>query len=79
MSIQINTENNYYSAIMYVDVVAVRRSTIIYGRGSGDILLDDLDCIGTEDSLLECPANVRNMDNHDCTHFEDAGVRCGGK
>ena len=59
-------------------MVAVRRSATIYGEGSGNILLDDLDCNGAEDSLLDCQADMRNISSHDCTHSEDAGVRCGG-
>lgn len=52
---------------------------MIYGEGTGNIVLDDLDCNGTENGLHNCPSDVRNMSTHDCTHSEDAGVVCGGK
>lgn len=47
-----------------------------FGNGSGDILLDNVVCRGTESSLLEC--NTNPVAQHNCDHFEDAGVRCEG-
>uniref|UniRef100_A0A8C3DWQ7 Uncharacterized protein n=1 Tax=Corvus moneduloides TaxID=1196302 RepID=A0A8C3DWQ7_CORMO len=38
------------------------------------ILLDDVACVGTELSLLDCPHS--NWGQHDCSHAEDLGVRC---
>ena len=43
-----------------------------YGEGSGSILLDNLACEGDESSLEEC----EHMGWHDCSHSEDAGVKC---
>ena len=44
-----------------------------YGQGNGSILLDDVACLGSESSLFDC-----NFDpvTSDCSHREDAGVRC---
>ena len=60
------------------DVVPVKRSPVIYGNDSMnlDIILTNLDCRGTESSLLDCQRNNRVMRH--CDHSEDAGVRCGG-
>ncbi len=43
-----------------------------YGRGDGPIYVDDAMCLGNESRLADC----RRSDTEDCTHFEDAGVRC---
>ena len=40
------------------------------------IHLDNVECDGTESSLLECQSNP--IDVHNCDHSEDAGVRCQG-
>ena len=42
--------------------------------GTGPIWLDDLRCTGEETRLDQC----RHTTEHDCTHHEDAWVRCGG-
>ena len=43
-----------------------------FGRGTGSIVMDDVYCTGTETTLISC----RHTTNHNCRHFEDAGVRC---
>ena len=40
------------------------------------IWLDEVMCTGSETRLIDCPANP--LGQHDCTHREDAGVRCTG-
>ncbi|XP_071482925.1 scavenger receptor cysteine-rich domain-containing protein DMBT1-like [Diadema antillarum] len=45
-----------------------------FGRGTGSIFLDDLDCDGDEASLVSC--SHHGVDNHNCGHTEDAAVRC---
>ena len=50
-----------------------------YGQGQGPIYLDDVECFGDEESLLNC--SHRGIGVHNCYHGEDAGVLCivGGK
>ena len=38
------------------------------------IWLDDVQCRGNEQRLIECPANP--LGSHNCGHFDDAGVSC---
>jgi deleted-in-malignant-brain-tumors protein 1 len=45
-----------------------------FGGGADPIWLDDVSCMGTENSLGLCPASP--VGQHNCVHGEDAGVRC---
>ncbi len=47
-----------------------------FGQGTGEILLDNLMCVGTEATLFDCPHNGVGIDN--CAHSEDAGAVCAG-
>ena len=44
-----------------------------FGQGSGTIVLDDVQCTGTEERLVDCSYDRSTLD---CTHYDDAGVRC---
>ncbi len=48
-----------------------------FGQGTGRILLDDLSCDGSEQTLLNC--TNRNSMPSGCDHSEDAGVKCQGR
>ena len=60
------------SHISSVGAVAL---TTGFTNGAGQIWLDNVQCRGTETRLIDCPANP--LGNNDCSHIEDAGVRCG--
>ncbi len=55
----------------------LRFSSARFGRGSGDIVLDDVSCSGDEFGMLDCPrrGNIA-VGTHNCRHSEDVGVRC---
>ncbi|XP_038069984.1 deleted in malignant brain tumors 1 protein-like isoform X2 [Patiria miniata] len=48
------------------------RSAAYFGRGSGPIKYDEVNCLGDESMLHLCP--LLTID--DCGHYEDAGVVC---
>ena len=45
-----------------------------YGQGSGQIWLDNVNCVGTEGTIGNCSHN--GWGSHDCSHEEDASVKC---
>ena len=45
-----------------------------YGKGSGRILLHDVNCKGDESHLLDCDHS--GMTKQNCSHEDDAGVEC---
>lgn len=55
---------------------AVARKGGYFQSGVGDILLDDVNCIGTENSILQCLH--KGLRSADCRHDKDAGVTCKG-
>ena len=48
-----------------------------FGRGSGKIWLDDVQCQGNESSIVNC--RHRPWGEHNCGHHEDASVICSSK
>ena len=55
------------------DPVAAAHSAF-YGQGSGQIWLDDVDCVGTEKTIGNC--SHRGWGSNNCNHGKDASVKC---
>ena len=47
------------------------RDNAYYGQGIGQIWFDSVNCTGTELNIEDCSQGIK-----DCTHGEDAGVKC---
>ncbi|GAB1603362.1 scavenger receptor cysteine-rich type 1 protein M130-like, partial [Argonauta hians] len=56
----------------YSDGIAYTKGK--YGRGSGRIWLDNMNCTGNEPSVAKCQKGP--WGEHDCKHSEDAAVEC---
>ncbi len=64
-----------YFATFPDSIIAVRSSLNKdppFGQGIGSIHIEKAMCSGTETRLVDCMREV----TEDCTHSEDAGVRC---
>ena len=58
--------------LLYILAIAVQQGA--FGRGTGPILLSNVDCTGTESSLLSCRHTEET--NLYCSHLFDVGVVC---
>jgi hypothetical protein len=47
-----------------------------FGPGQDPIWMDNVNCSGDEERLVDCPFN--GFGSHDCSHSEDAGAICAG-
>ena len=61
-----------YNINFFSDSDLIAYSSAYFGQGTGDIAMDDVQCVGNETALTLCPHTT----DHNCGHFEDAGVRC---
>ena len=52
-------------------------SFAFFSQGTGAIWLDNVVCTGNETRLYDCQNTGIGV--HNCSHFEDAGVKCQRK
>ena len=55
----------------------VRSIQVNFGEGTGQIYMDNLNCTGDEQTLMEC--HGLHWGKHNCDHSEDVGVVCSSK
>ena len=80
MLLLLHTLNVHHSMFLFAVSTSLPVRQAYYGSPADhSILLDDLVCSGNENSLLDCPrVPSAGVGVSDCSHFEDAGVRCEG-
>ena len=70
----INDGNVFCKMLGYTKGAEDYYSGSYFGHGNLDFHLDEMQCIGAEESFLDCPANSWN--NHNCNSGKAAGVKC---
>ena len=65
-----------YLKFLICNIDGIAYSSARYGAGSGPIYLTEVLCTSTETSLLRCKSDPILSGN--CSHAEDAGVKCEG-
>ena len=72
-----NLQNDFTSGeCLHIFTGTVARTNAFYGRGSGLIMLTNVECNGEEKNLFNC--NHTGYGVTSCSHSEDAGVTCPG-
>ena len=60
--------------MLLISLLGATALTTGFADGTGQIWLDNVQCIGNETTLASC--NHPAFGSHNCIHSEDAGVRC---
>ena len=70
-------ESEYRIMYYAINIAISAQCCAAFGQGTGNIVLDNVGCSGSEASIFDCPHNGLNI--HNCVHAEDASVVCQGK
>ena len=71
MKVDCNCEDTF----LFVTIGALAFYNAYFSQGTGPIQLDNVQCTGNEQTILQCSHST--IDN--CGHSQDAGIRCSGK
>ena len=71
MKVDCNCEDEF----VFVTTGALSFTYAHFSQGTGPIQLDNMQCTGNEQTILQCSHST--IDN--CGHSQDAGIRCRGK
>ena len=52
--------------------IFIQYAFLYFGSATGLINMDDVQCDGTEEHIIDCEYTTQ----HNCAHFEDVGIRC---
>lgn len=74
-----HTSSDLYCGVndnQYVNIIGAEalNSVVGFGINSGDIWLENVQCFGSEVSLIDCSFTASVSPN--CTHQQDIGIRC---
>ena len=61
--------------VLHLGALALTKAQ--YGEGYGPVYLDEVNCSGTEASIVHC--GHIGVANTNCGHAEDAAIICKGK
>ena len=64
---------NYSRDIRFIIIGATGQRGATYGQGTGPIQLSQVQCVGNEAGILNCPGSTATQN---CQHDQDAGVTC---
>ena len=60
--------------LLFIFIVAETLRSTRFGNGEGPIHLDDVECVGNENSIFDCVHSEIGI--HNCDHSDDVSVLC---
>ena len=77
----VSSSTFYSTKLTYIHCYKILTAAISYhnakfGEGNGPVFLYNLECVGSENRLLDCEQST--VGHNLCDHSNDVGVRCYG-
>lgn len=64
---------------LYTHSGAVPYTNAFFGPARGPLLIDNVQCRGSEDNILNCSRHPIGVLQSYCDHNDDVGVQCPGR